>query len=271
VLANIPGFWEKSVDDVLKQYLNYDLGYLVPEAREELIRYLLSYNGDIRAVHFAVATSIAYLQSANGTSVNNYRWLYGSYKQLSAEAWIDTIVNMTGVQISNCDRRLTMPDAFLKAGSVSAYRLVRASDWTITPQGEIDMRYADLARTLGGCPENETSSRFSIVSILTTSAQLSFVDQVCNPSLQGQNGFASTDRLVLGGVSPDTSLTPAVASDLFGNLVQNFLGRAATTDELTQAAASANACISANGGCTAEQFARPSCFAILSSSDMLFY
>ncbi|MEL6180612.1 MAG: hypothetical protein AAFS10_16750, partial [Myxococcota bacterium] len=76
LLAQQPRFWEALADDVLMHYLGYDLGTQVPEVRDALVRYVLRYNGDVRALHFAVATSATYLQSAYAGSVDAdaHRW-----------------------------------------------------------------------------------------------------------------------------------------------------------------------------------------------------
>jgi hypothetical protein len=48
-----------------------------------------------------------------------------------------------------------------------------------------------------------------------------------------------------------------------------FFGRSSTAEEETSARTHGATC--AAGQCTAEQFARPVCYALLSSSEMLFY
>ena len=45
--------------------------------------------------------------------------------------------------------------------------------------------YRDLARTLGGCPTNEVSSRFTTVSILNTALQEVVALEVCGAALDG--------------------------------------------------------------------------------------
>ena len=74
IIARDLAFWERAVDEVLLQYLGYELSARVPEVRAELVRWLLGHDGDIRSVHYAVATSAAYLQSAEGASASSYRW-----------------------------------------------------------------------------------------------------------------------------------------------------------------------------------------------------
>ena len=82
ILAREVGFWEHAVDEVMQQYLGYDLGTLVPAARQELIEYLLAHGGDIRAAHYAVLTSQVYRSSAEGATDTTHRWTYGPLKQV---------------------------------------------------------------------------------------------------------------------------------------------------------------------------------------------
>ena len=55
------------------------------------------------------------------------------------------------------------------------------SEWTFNDEGRVDDRYRDVARTLGGCPDNQVTTRFQAVSILNTATQESFVAEMCNP------------------------------------------------------------------------------------------
>jgi hypothetical protein len=269
VLSKDVAFWERAVDDVLEQYLGYNLSQQVPEVREELVRYALKYNGDIRAVHYAVATSIAYLQSNGGTTPKKYRWTYGPLKQLDAEVWVDSMASLAGYPVGACDHRISDPESFLEAGSLSAYRLLASSRWKIDEEGEVDTRYSELARTLGGCPENVVGGRFKVVSILTTATQLSFVNELCNPGFNVRKPGAPAESLLPGGVGGTRVLTAELAGQIADHQYKNLLGRSPSAEELTEAKGAGEQC--ALGRCTAEEYARPLCFALLSSAEMIFY
>ncbi|HZH03466.1 MAG TPA: hypothetical protein VEY30_06755, partial [Myxococcaceae bacterium] len=118
ILARNIAFWERAVEDVLEQYLGYNLATQVPEVREELVRWVLRYNGDIRSVHYAVATSAAYLQSSAGETPKRYRWTYGPLKQLDAEVWLDSLARLGGRELTSCDHRIAQPEDLLRAGSL---------------------------------------------------------------------------------------------------------------------------------------------------------
>lgn len=263
-------FWEHAVDEVLDLYLGYDLAAVVPDVRDELVRYFLDHGGDLRALHFAVATSVAYLQSNRGQSSSTYRWTYGPMKQLDAESWLDSLSALTGFQIAGCDRRITTPDDFLQ--TVSGYKLLESSEWRFREnrdgEDEIDREYADAARTLGGCPANVISGRFKVTSILTTATQLAAVNRVCNTTLSDLPG-APLERLLPANVAGTGVTTAELAASIADHQYRAFYGRAPTLEETTEAKNAGELCAATQ--CTAEQFARPFCFALLSGAEMIFY
>ncbi len=269
ILARDLAFWERAVETVVEQYLGYNLVQLVPEVREELVKYLLAHNGDIRSVHFAVATSVAYLQSNAGASTARYRWTYGPLKQLDAEAWIDSMAELAGFQTASCDHRISQPESLLEGRSVAAYRVLQNSRWKMDDEGEVDTSYSEVARTLGGCPENVVGGRFKVVSILTTATQLNFVNALCNPAGDAENAGAPIARLLPGGVDARKAVTAELAGQIADHQYRNLLGHVPIAEELAEATSAGEQC--ALTRCTAEEFARPLCFALLSSAEMLFY
>ncbi|MEZ4459882.1 MAG: DUF1501 domain-containing protein [bacterium] len=236
LLATQQLFWEKAVDDVLEQYLDYDLGNLVPTVRDELVRYFLEYGGDIRALHFAVVTSVPYLQSATNSTPTAYRWTFGPLRQVGAEAWIDSMKSMTGYDIGDCDHRLTRPDDFLETETVAGVALVERSNWRFDDNG-VDYSYRNVARGLGGCPDNSVGGRFKIISILTTAQQLNFVNRVCDPAFEGRG--ADIASLLPAGVGPNDALSQASAAQIFSHQIGTFFGRLASEEEIAELSRSA--------------------------------
>lgn len=269
VLSRELAFWEKAVGDVLVQYLGYDLAQRVPEVQQELVAYLLENKGDIRSVHFAVATSIAYLQSIEGESTARYPWTYGPMKQLGAEVWIDSIARAANTQMGACDHRIAQPESFLDSSSLASYRVLQKSRWAFDDEGDLDTDYADLARTLGGCPENVVGGRFTVLSILTTATQLAVVNQVCNPGEVADVNSGPIESLLPPGLGSARAVDPQVAQQIAEHQYRTFLGRSPQAIELQEAIEGGEEC--ARALCTAEEFARPLCFALLSSADVLFY
>jgi len=269
ILAKDVTFWEHLAGAVLEEYLGYDLNKLVPDVRDALVRYTLEHQGDLRAVVFAVVTSAAYLQSHAGESANAYRWTFGPHKQLEAEAWIESLSTLAGTGTNLCDHRLPQADQLLESGSLSGYRVLANSRWKIDEDGRIDRAATELARTLGGCPENVIGGRFKVVSILTTATQLGYANEVCNPTLDEELDGAPLAKLLPTGVTGTRALDDTLASDLGTHLYRALLGRSPTASELDDVKAAGTGCITER--CNAEEFARPVCFALLSGAEALFY
>ena len=270
IMAEQTIFWEAAVDDVLMQYLGYDLGTEVQDVRHELVTYLLENEADIRAVHYAVATSQAYLQSAQELEDSGFRWTYGPLKQIQPEGWLDSIKRTTGVSLGTCDHRISHPEDLLDeemGANGWTFALLNNSRWIINNERELVTDYRGLAQTLGGCPTNEIDGRFTTVSILNTAVQEAYVAELCDPSLLG--GGVDASLLLPEGMDPNTALTPETAQDVVARQTRLFYGREPTQWELTQVEGYADACTPKP--CTAESFARPTCFALLSSAEMLFY
>jgi hypothetical protein len=271
IMAQQAIFWEAAVDDVLVQYMGYDLGTEVQAVRHELVKYLLDNQADIRSVHYAVATSIPYLQSSNGLEESKFRWTYGPLKQITPEGWLDTIKRTTGVKLGTCDHRISHPEDYLDEKSEIAngwtFALVNNSRWIIDQDRRLVTDYRGLAQTLGGCPTNEVSGRFTTVSILNTAVQESYVAKVCDPALMG--GGAAISVLLPEGMDHNTALTTSAAKEIVARQTRLFFGREPTLYELTAVEGYADQCTPKP--CTAESFARPACFALLSSAEVLFY
>lgn len=269
IIASLDEFWEWTVDEALRQYLDYDLGRMVPEVRQQLVEYLVAYNGDIRALHFAIATSAAYLQSSRGDSRTDHRWTFGPLKQMSAEPWIDSVTAVTGTSLGNCDHRISHPEDFLGEESNGwTFALVDHSRWPLSDEREIRGGYRSLAQTLGGCPTNEVGGRFTTVSILNTAVQEAFIADICDPSLErGQD--PNDQGLLPSGVSPSAALDEDTALAIVRHQTRHFFGREATQEEVDAARIAAHECSPAP--CDATTFARPLCFALASSAEMLFY
>ena len=180
------------------------------------------------------------------------------------------MVVATGFPLSTCDHRIPNAEDLLSDEMGGwAYALVDGSRWDIDDDRELVTDYRDIARTLGGCPGNEISGRFTTVSILNTAVQEAVVGSVCDPLLSAQSPGADVATLLPEGMEPRKALDAAVAESVLSHQTELFLGRPPTLEELEQARLGAEQC--APKPCDAEDFARPVCFALLSSSEMLFY
>lgn len=275
VVATWPVVWEHAVEEVLKQYLGYDIAQKTPRVVEQLVEYVLQHQGDIRAAHYAVLTSQLYLQSTEceGSKCANQedhpRWTYGPFRQADAELWIDSIGASASQVLGACDHRMPVPRQFLDESPIG-YEVVEASRWELDPEADeprVDTEYSSFAQTLGGCPDNEVAGRFKAISILSTATQEAFVGDLCGPANTG--GGVAVDILLPSSVSPGDSLTQDVAAEIMDFQVKRFFSRTPVEAELSMARETSATCTPAP--CNAEAFARASCYALLSSSEMLFY
>jgi len=275
LMTGEPAFWERAVDDVLDQYLGYKLAATAPRVREELIDYLLEHGADIRSVHFAVLSSALYLQSAGGGELDpirdSYRYTWGPLKQAEVETWVDTLEASAGIELGGCDHRLPDPDRLLRLGTIGGYALVDDSRWQMNDKGDgVRKTYRDLARGLGGCPENLAGGRFKTVSVLTTATQEGFVANLCNPALlESTRHMAPLASLLPSGMPAQRALDTSVAREVLAHQIGRFFAREPSADEVAAMDTAVAEC--APKPCTAEAFARPLCFALLSSAEMLFY
>ncbi|MCA9577183.1 MAG: hypothetical protein H6726_29245 [Sandaracinaceae bacterium] len=265
--------WEYAVADVLEQYLGYNLSFYAPSVLQPLVEYLFAHGGDIRSIHYVVATSQLYRQSTTcpddvcGDDLNPPAWTYGALKQVDSQVWLDTLSRFGSSDIGRCDRRLPSTRDFMQAG-VYGIDVLANSEWTFNDEGVVDERYRNVARTLGGCPDNQVTTRFQTISILNTATQESFVAEMCNP------GGASTSAVESARILPETiaanrALDDTVAEEVVEYQVRTYFGRPASTEERDMARVGGAACVPQP--CDAETFARVLCYALLSSGEMLFY
>ncbi len=275
VLARQSLFWEFAVEKVLEEMMGYDLARAVPGVRDELVRELVAHRGDIRVVEFAVATSLAYLQSSTQPSQGTeptqsaYRWTYGPLKQTHAEGWVDSLSYAFNTSLGGCDPRITDPGLLIDTGSPTGYAIVKNSRWPLRDNGRINRNYADLVSTLGGCPDHAPGGRFTIVSVLTTGTQLGFADDLCDPAGDGGDFVAPTAQLLPEGLSAESVVTASVATQILEHQTNLLLGRAPNESERSEIGAAGTNCESQR--CPAEQFARQLCFAVASSAEVVFY
>jgi hypothetical protein len=265
--------WEHAVADVLHQYLGYNLAFYTPSVLQPLVEYLFAHGGDIRSIHYLVVTSQLYRQSSEcgddvcGDDLNPPEWTYGPLKQVDSQIWLDTLARFGSSDIGACDRRIPNTGDLMQAG-VNGVDVLANSEWTFNDEGRVDDRYRDVARTLGGCPDNQVTTRFQAVSILNTATQESFVAEMCNP---GGASEAAVDaaRILPETIAANRALDDTVAEEVVEYQVRTYFGRAATTEERDMARVGGAACVPQP--CDAETFARVLCYALLSSSEMLFY
>ena len=115
----------------------------------------------------------------------------------------------------------------------------------------------------------EVSSRFTTVSILNTALQEVVAVEVCDAGLEGNSESVSISALLPEGMSPSAAIDGPIAQEILTRQTRLFLGREPTGEELDAVLVHADEC--SPQPCDAEAFARPVCFALISSAEMLFY
>lgn len=270
IITAFEAAWEHAVAEIFRDYLGYDLATMRSETLAPMIEYLFEHYGDIRAAHYAVITSQLYLQSADcpeGGCVEDLPFYeIGPMKQIDAEVFLDSVIRFTDHSMGRCDFRLPTAASWLEQ-SPAGVDLVHFSEWRLNEEGRLDRRYAELAQTLGGCPDNQTSARFRSISILNTATQEGFVASLCNPSMTPEAGVPATS-LLPAGMDPSLEASAEDAERIRDHHSRLFFARPASIEELNEASAAREGC---GHFCTREEFARASCYALLTSSEMLFY
>lgn len=90
LFAEQPMFWESAADEILGNYLGYELGANYPEARQLLIDDLQESGGDMLRAERLVLTSLAYQERGRPTKIMN------------AEAWLRSVAELTGASLGDC-------------------------------------------------------------------------------------------------------------------------------------------------------------------------
>ncbi|MCH2109607.1 MAG: hypothetical protein MK135_09770, partial [Polyangiaceae bacterium] len=204
IISSWPEVWEHAVTEALHQYLGYEIEAQAPAVVQALVEYALEHQGDIRSIHYAIVTSQAYLQSTECTvedcgDEDAPRWTYGPLRQVDAEVWIDSLAAALEQEPGACDHRLPETRDLLE-DSILGAEILADSRWPLDGLS-VDRSYADLAQTLGGCPDNQVAGRYKAISILSTATQEAYASELCNPAnVEGAGVDASL--LLPEGVAP---------------------------------------------------------------------
>lgn len=279
VVASMDEFWEQAAQEVLSVYFGdrngggpyYDIATEIPALRRELARYLVEHKADIRALHYAVATSVLYRQSAKADQSRVHPWTYGPLKQIDAQGWMASVAGPSQEKLWPCDRRISFPADFLTEKGANGWTrsVVRHSQWVVDGRGRPKMQDTNLARNLGGCPTRESGPSFRAVSIVNTALQEGFVRSVCAEQEQ-ERSLAFSDSWILGeGREASASLNLGLAKEILEHQSRMFLGRDIADEEWAMLEPHAKTCM--EDGCTSRQFAQALCFSLLSGAEVLFY
>lgn len=270
LFVTLPMFWEAQVDEVLTRYLGYDLGTRLPEARQALVRWFKSTNGDVVRLERAVLTSWAYRQSAFDDPANpkpaamrfeGFAW--GPTKPMIAEAWLSSLGRLVGRDLGNCDWRYpNLPDWYYPEPGLD--QALGPIFYGKNDDGSIDRWFRDTAGQMGGCPGSFDYSSYTArtrsthIGLMTSVAQEEALVDLC---LVGD-----VPALLPLGVDPGD-----LGSDARKATVKHVLSRvhlaAANANEVEEALFAAQDCPS----CSAETIARDLCAGLAGGIEWVFY
>lgn len=284
-----PYFWEAAADAILNRYLSWsdgglfprEPGKVLPEVRQIVTDHLIETGSYVEAERL-VLTSILYRHASilppdgygeDPSAPEPPVWTSGPVKPVRAEAFLDTIRAFSAELDGTCDPRYSdgftsqrLADAFAAAGGDITLAQAIADQQTLHALQEHrglltsgegiprpDMRYANIARQIGGCP-GRSATRFDpdSVGLPYALAHDVVVEQICDEAVT---------RGVL--VGSGTSLT-----DVLSHQMRLLYSRDATADDIADFTSAFAACTGAE--CTTDGLARGVCVSLLGDAEMIY-
>ena len=192
LIAMQPTFYEAAADRTLMRYLGYEAGAMIPLARQRLVDMFEDSGGIVPPIEREVLTSVLYTMTNRVEADPELElgegqppFWHGPYKQLAAEAWLDSIEAFSEYEIGNCDHRFPdvdggrpTPDADYMETIYHPSNYPIDPDW---PEGSLrpDYTYRDLANLLGGCPSQQGQVRFTGTGVMIAVAQDAIAQLIC--------------------------------------------------------------------------------------------
>lgn len=276
LLVQQPSFFEAAVDDALVRYLGYKAGVDIPLVRQVLVDMLVS-SGDLRQIEREVLTSQLYLMAAQypdpeGTleEEGSPDFWHGPMKQMSAELWLDSVEKLTALDLGSCDHRFPeviagapAPDApyELYVWHPNAYPKDQDPIWP-AEANKPDYTYRDLARLLGGCPDQESQLRFVGTGVMISLAQSTIAQGVCAQ-------VAADSPMLLPGLMSDD--TQAATYEAIADHVHEAITLRPIPADLDEAVADLVDGCAGDAECNAGVLSFHLCSALVGSGDFLFY
>ncbi len=276
LLVQQPSFYEAAVDDALLRYLGYKAGVEIPLVRQVLVD-MLAQSGDLRQIEREIITSQLYRMASEypdpeGTLEEDGSpdFWHGPMKQMSAELWLDSIEKLTALELGSCDHRFPevlagapTPDApyELYVWHPNAYPKDPNPAWP-AEANKPDYTYRDLARSLGGCPDQESQLRFTGTGVMISLSQSTIAQAVCSQ-------VAADSPMVLPGLVPEDN-QPATY-EAIADHVHEAITLRPIPDELDEDVADLVAGCQGDAECNAGLLSFHLCSALVGSGDFLFY
>lgn len=275
LIADHPTFYEAAADRAFERYLGYEAGAQLPRGRQRLYDMYVENGGDVRAVERELLTSILYTQASGAADdldvpadAGTPDFWHGPMRQLTAEAWLDSISTFSGVQLGWCDHRFPNVQGG-RPTPTSDYMetLFHPNDYPKDPDwpansNRPDYSYRDLANLLGGCPSQQGQVRFTGTGVMIAVAQDAIAQGVC--------GEAPEDTMMLPASFDVTDTSEAGLTALAEHMYTTTTLQA--PDEIVaEAIADAVAQCRDDSTCTPDLFAYHMCSMTLQSAPVIFY
>lgn len=275
LIAEQPTFYEAAVDRALMRYLGYEAGAQLPLVRQRLVDMMHDSGGDVRELEREILTSELYRMAAaypeDETPLEDADpdFWHGPMKQLSAEAWLDSVEKLTQVELGNCDHRFNdvqggrpLPDSPYEDTWWHPSRFPIDDNGFPPERNKPDYTYRNMARQLGGCPDQQGQLRYTGTGVMISIGYSSFGAQACESAIEGSpmlpNGFTDLSK-------SEEDLRGA-ANDLY----RQALLRAPSEDLDETLSAAVSGCRDASE-CDARGFIQHTCTALLQSAPFVFY
>lgn len=276
LLVQQPSFYEAAVDDLLLRHLGYKAGVQIPLVRQVLVDMLAS-SGDLREVEREILSSQLYRMASEypdpeGTleDEGSPDFWHGPMKQMSAELWLDSVEKLTAIDLGSCDLRF--PEVIAGAPTPDAdytEYVWHPNDYPKDPDpvwpveaNKPDYTYRDLARALGGCPDQESQLRFVGTGVMISLSQSVIAQGVCSQ-------VAADAPMLLPGLVPDD--TQAATYEAIAEHVHQAITLRPIPAELEGAVADLVDGCAGDAECNAAVLSFHLCAALVGSGDFLFY
>lgn len=258
-IANSGEFYEAYIDRTMDRYLGYDLGTMVPAARQALVDLLEANNGNARVVDREILTAMVY------TATNVYEeddkpdpsdwdppYWHGPTKQMDAEAWLRSTQRLVGQVPGSCDHRY--PEVL---GT-------QPHNYPTTDGTTPDYAFRDTARLLGGCPDRDSSFRETRAGLIAALTQATLTRDLCLAATADSPIFP--DQFIEDPNDEDEESLSAAANQIYAAALIRPIPETASE----ALAEGVDGCRD-DSTCNPAQFAEHTCRLVIKSSDFLFY
>ncbi len=258
-IAGSGEFYEAYIDRTMDRYLGYDLGTMVPAARQALVDLLEANNGNARVVDREILTALVY------TATNVYEeddkpdpadwdppFWHGPTKQMDAEAWLRSTQRLVGQVPGSCDHRY--PEVL---GT-------QPHNYPTTDGTTPDYAFRDTARLLGGCPDRDSSFRETRAGLIAALTQATLTRDLCLAATADSPIYPN--QFIDDPNDEDEASLSAAANQIYAAALIRPIPETASEALV----AGVDGCRD-DSTCNPAQFAEHTCRLVIKSSDFLFY